>query len=254
VSTATRPTRTEVLARLAGARKSDRGAAAYSRWVNRRLGRHIAASAHLAGLTPNQVSVISAIFTFPAIASLAIFRPGWIVAIAVPVALLIGYAFDSADGQVARLRGGGSPAGEWLDHVFDALKVSSFHVVIAIMWFRFYHLQHAATLLIPLAFVVVTSVFFFALMLSDMLRRIAGMKLGGSGVPTASVDPNEAAPALRSWLVLPNDYGLLCLCLILIPLHHAFIIVYTLLLAANTLFLLAGSVRWFREMTALGRG
>src|SRR5206468_3735903 len=116
------PGRREVVIRLAGAQKSNRGAAGYSRWVNRRLGRQIAAVAYLRGLTPNQVSAISAVFTFAAIASLAVFRPDWLLAVLATVALLTGYAFDSADGQLARLRGGGSPAGEWLDHVLDALK------------------------------------------------------------------------------------------------------------------------------------
>lgn len=244
--------RREVLSRLADAQKSSRGAAGYSRWVNRRLGRQIAAIAYLRGLTPNQVSSISAVFTFGAIAALAVIRPSWLLAVLVTAALLIGYAFDSADGQVARLRGGGSVAGEWLDHVLDALKVSSIHLVIAVAWFRFYDLDHAALLLIPLGFAVVSAVFFFAITLSDMLRRIANTRAGGAGVATASVNPNESAPILRSLIVLPNDYGVLCLCMLLISLHTAFIAAYTALFAANALFLLVGSVRWFREMGTLG--
>jgi phosphatidylglycerophosphate synthase len=245
-------TRREVVARLAGAQKSNRGAAGYSRWVNRRIGRQIAAVAYLRGFTPNQVSAISAAFTFAAIASLAVFRPGWMLAVLATVGLLLGYAFDSADGQVARLRGTSSPAGEWLDHVLDALKVSSIHLAVAIAWFRFYDLSHAALLLIPLGFAVVSAVFFFAITLSDMLRRIANARAGGSGVSTATVNPDEKAPVLRSLIVLPNDYGVLCLCMLLIGLHHAFITAYTTLFAANVLFLVAGSVRWFREMRALG--
>jgi phosphatidylglycerophosphate synthase len=244
-------TRREIVARLASAQKSNRGAAGYSRWVNRRAGRQLAASCYLVGLTPNAVSLISALFTFPAIATLAIFRPQWPMAVAVTLALLIGYAFDSADGQVARLSGGGSPAGEWLDHVLDALKVSSIHVVIAIMWFRFYGLGHPALLLIPLGFAVVSPVFFFTLVLSDMLRRVERAKSGGPAVTTSSVDPNEQAPVLRSLIVLPNDYGVLCLSVLLIGLHGAFVTVYTVLFAANLIFLLAGGIRWFREMRTL---
>jgi phosphatidylglycerophosphate synthase len=246
-----RPTRREVVARLAGAQKSNRGAAGYSRWVNRRAGRQIASVAYLVGLTPNQVSAISGLFTFSAIAALAVFRPTWPVAVAVTLALLIGYAFDSADGQVARLRGGGSAAGEWLDHVLDALKAATLHLAIAIAWFRFYDLSHAAQLLIPLGFAAVSSVFFFALILSDMLRRIARLGAGESGVTTASVNPDERAPVLRSLIVLPNDYGVLCLAMLLLSLHSTFIVVYSVLLAANTAFLLAGCVRWFREMQTL---
>jgi phosphatidylglycerophosphate synthase len=243
--------RAEIVRRLAGAQKSNRGAAGYSRWVNRRLGRQIAAVAYLRGLTPNAVTAISATFTFAAIIVFATVRPVWASAIPVALGLVLGYAFDSADGQVARLRGGGSPQGEWLDHVFDALKASAFHIAVAVMWFRFYHLRHAATLLIPLGFAVVMSVFFFAMVLSDMLRRIARAQAGATAVTTASLNPDEAAPVLRSLIVLPNDYGVLCLVMVLTPLHTAFVVVYTLLFAANVLFLLAGCARWFVEMGRL---
>jgi phosphatidylglycerophosphate synthase len=251
VTTTPPASRREIVRQLARAQKSNRGAAGYSRWVNRRLGRQLAALAYLGGLTPNQVSAISALFTFPAIAALAVFRPTTLLAVIATLALLLGYAFDSADGQVARLRGGGSPSGEWLDHVLDSLKVSSFHIAVAIMWFRFYGLSHAALLLIPLAFTVVSAVFFFALILTDMLRRIERANAGASSVSTASVDPDERAPVLRSLMVLPNDYGVLCLALLLVPVHALFVVVYSALLAANLLFLLAGCLRWFREMTAL---
>lgn len=240
--------RRAALVRLAGAQKSSRGAAGYSRWVNRRAGRQIASVAYVVGLTPNQISALSAVFTFASITALAVFHPSWYLAVAVSLGLLIGYAFDSADGQVARLRGGGSPAGEWLDHVLDALKASTFHLAVAISWFRFYDLRHEGALLIPLAFAATSAVFFFAMILSDMLRRIARLQSGGSSVTTASVNPNESAPVLRSLIVLPNDYGVLCLAMLLISLHTAFIAVYTVLLAANVLFLLVGCVRWFREM------
>lgn len=250
MASSTRPRRAEVVTRLAAAQKSNRGAAGYSRWVNRRLGRQIAALAYLTRLTPNQVSVISAVFTFSAIITLAAVRPGWAWAIAITVVLLIGYAFDSADGQLARLRGGGTPAGEWLDHVLDALKASSFHLAVVIMWFRFYHLEHPAALLIPLGFTVVSAVFFFAMILTDMLRRVGRASMGGTTVTTSSVDPNEPAPILRSLIVLPNDYGVLCLCMILAPAHELFVIVYSIMFASNALFLLAGATRWFRELAS----
>jgi hypothetical protein len=246
-----RPSRREVVARLAAAQKSNRGAAGYSRWVNRPLGRQFAAMAYLAGLRPNQVSVISACFTYAAIVLVACLRPAWPVAVAVVVLLVVGYALDSADGQVARLSESGSVAGEWLDHVLDAIKIATFHGAIAISWFRFFHLHHAGWLLVPLGFGAVNAVFFFALILSDLLRRIDRVKAGGTSVTTASVNPDEHASVLRSLIVLPNDYGLLCLTMVLLPLHRTFMGVYTVLAAANALFLLAGLCRWFREMRGL---
>lgn len=252
--TPTRPTRRDVVARLAAAQKSNRGAAGYSRWVNRPLGRQFAAIAYLAGLRPNQVSAISACFTYAAIAGIACLRPTLPVAVVVVVLLVLGYALDSADGQVARLAQNGSIAGEWLDHVLDALKIATFHGAVAISWFRFFGLSHAGWLLVPLGFGAVSSVFFFALILSDLLRRVERVRAGGTAVTTASVNPDEAASVLRSLVVLPNDYGVLCLTMILLPLHRTFMAVYTVLAAANGLFLLAGLYRWFREMRGLGRG
>lgn len=248
----TATTHRELVQRLAAKGKSNRGAAGYSRWVNRRLGRHLAAVSYRVGLTPNQVSLISGVFTFPALAAVALVRVGWLVDTLVVVALLLGYAFDSADGQLARLRGGGSYAGEWLDHVLDALKMSSVHLVIAIAWFRFYDLVHPADLLVPLGFCVVSVVFFFALLLADLLRRIELARSGAPPSAAPNLDSNAPAPVLRSLVVLPNDYGLLALSLLLLPAPTAFRIVYSLLFAANLLFLLTGSVRWFREMARLG--
>ena len=203
--------RRDVVHRLAGARKSNRGAPGYSRWINRPVGRQFAALAYLAGRTPNQVSLLSGVFTFAGIAVLAIFPPGWAIAVIVPALLLIGYGLDSADGQLARLRGGGSFAGEWLDHVLDALKASSFHLAIAVLWFRHFHLDHPTLLLVPLGFAVVDSTLFFAALITDLLRRVARAAAGQSAVTTASVDPNETAPMIRSLISLPNDYGVMCL-------------------------------------------
>src|SRR3954469_550823 len=253
-SAVTRPRRREIVAQLAAAQKSNRGAAGYSRWVNRPLGRQFAAVAYLAGLRPNQVSLLSAGFTYAAIVLVATVEPTWPVSIAITVLLVIGYALVSAGGQVARLSRSGSVAGEWLEHVLDAIKIATFHVAIAIAWFRYFDLPSDGWLLVPLGFGAISSVFFFALILTDLLRRLDRVKGGGTSVTTASVDPNEAAPILRSLVVLPNDYGLLCLVLVLLPLHRTFTAVYAFLAAANALFLAAGLYRWFREMCRLGAG
>ena len=53
----------DVVRRLSAAQKSGKGAPAYSRYVNRRLGRRFAAAAYLAGMRPNQVTVVSAVFS-----------------------------------------------------------------------------------------------------------------------------------------------------------------------------------------------
>ena len=103
----------DTVRRLAAAQKSGRGAPAYSRFVNRKLGRLFAAAGFHLGLTPNGITVISAAFSFSGLVLLAAMRPSWWLGFAVTALLVLGYALDAADGQLARLRGGGSVTGEW---------------------------------------------------------------------------------------------------------------------------------------------
>lgn len=242
--------RREVVSRLAAAQKSNRGAGAYSRLINRPLGRQIASVAVVGGMSPNQVSLISAAFSYAGIVLIAVVRPGAVVGVVIALLLMVGYAFDSADGQVARVTGRGSVAGEWLDHVIDAAKIVALHCAIAICWYRFFDVGRGM-LLVPLGYAVVASVFFFAIVLADMLRRIARVTAGGSAVTTASVSPHEAAPWLRSLVALPYDYGVMCIVLVFLGAHSLFVVIYTALFAVNALSLVAGCARWFREMRTL---
>ena len=123
ITDASVPTFTSSLEELRSAQKGRKGAPPYSLFVNRPLGRVFAAAANVLGLRPNQVTMISACFTFAAIALLAIGPATWWVGVLVAVGLVLGYALDSADGQLARLQGGGSLTGEWLDHMIDSVKV-----------------------------------------------------------------------------------------------------------------------------------
>jgi len=158
------------LTELRAQQKTSKGAPAYSRFVNRPVGRRLAALAYVAGLGPDQVTALSALATFTGIGLVAFAPPSVPLGLAVAVLLVLGYALDSADGQVARLRGGGSPAGEWLDHVVDALKLGLLHVAVVVSWYRHFEVPDTA-LLIPLGFLVVQSVLFFAMILTDSLRR-----------------------------------------------------------------------------------
>jgi len=240
--------------RLAFAQKGSRNAPAYSRWVNRPLGRRFAALAYVAGLTPDRVTGISACFTFAGIGLVAATEPGPALGVLIAVLLVIGYALDSADGQLARLRGGGTPRGEWLDHVTDAVKNASLHLAVVICWYRsadaelFGH-QSTSLLLIPLAYAVVWSTQFYAKSLTDQLR----LQHGGPAHPTTPEGVAEAAPWIGSLLTLPNDYGLLCLAFATIGVPVVFTPLYLLLLVASTLFLIASLRRWSRELRAHGR-
>jgi phosphatidylglycerophosphate synthase len=229
---------------LAGSQKSSRGAPAYSRFVNRKLGRVFAAIGWRLGMTPNQITIISAIFTYAAIAVIAIAPTRWPYSVLIVLLLVIGYALDAADGQLARLRGGGSLAGEWLDHVADAIKSSTLHAAVLICWFRFYHLP-APVLLVPLGYQAVTAVFFFGMILTDMLRRV---NRGSQAIIIRQTGPTSP---IYSLAVVPADYGLLCLLFIVLWWHPVFFVLYTLLFIANFFIVVAAMIRWFRELRRL---
>lgn len=232
------------VARLAGAQKSSKGAPAYSRFVNRPLGRVVAAVAYRLGLTPNGVSAISGTFSLAGILVLAVVRPTPATALAISALLVTGYAFDAADGQLARLRGGGSLAGEWLDHMIDAAKVSSLHIAVAVAVYRWFGVGDG-WVLVPLGFTVVAAVFFFGMILNDQLRRQRGLG-ARPGAPATS--------PLRSLAAVPTDYGVLCLAFLLLGAPRAFLVSYTVLFAGTTAYLLAALVAWFRQMQELDRG
>lgn len=240
------------LARLTSAQKpAARSAPAYSRFINRRLGRYLAAGAYTVGLTPNAVTGISALFTFTSLALLIAFPPSLWLGVAVAGGLLIGYAFDSADGQLARLTGASSPAGEWLDHFVDSIKASALPLALLIGFYRFESVP-VPWLLVPLVGTVVSAVLFFAMILTEQLRRahssqpLAAAGSSNSGMP-------GAGGWVRSVLVAPMDYGVLCLSFVLLGWLPAFLVVYTVIIAATTLFLALAAVKWFRELSRTER-
>ena len=71
-----------------------------------------AALANTLGMNPNQVSILSALFSLTGIVGIATLEPSPTASVLIAVALVLGYAIDSADGQLARLQFGGSVAGE----------------------------------------------------------------------------------------------------------------------------------------------
>ncbi|GEK19054.1 CDP-alcohol phosphatidyltransferase [Cellulomonas persica] len=229
----------EAYARLVAAQKTAaRGAPAYSRYVNRRLGRFLAAWAYSRGLSPNQVTGLSALATFTGIALLALLpQTLWLGAV-VAALLVLGYALDSADGQVARLSGTSSQAGEWLDHVVDSTKVVTLPLALLVGLARFGELGDG-WLLIPLLHAVVGTVLFFAMILTEQMRRARG---------TTSVAEPGAAGRLRALLLVPTDYGVLCVSFLLLGFPLVFLSVYGLLVVCTTLFLVAALVKWFREL------
>lgn len=235
--TASTESYTDVLARLHAAQKPSAGVPLYLRAVNRPLGGRLAALGVVVGATPNTMTGISAALSAAGIVLLAALPPSWPLGVAVAAALLAGYAFDSADGQLARLRGGGSAGGEWLDHVVDAVKTCLLHsaVLVAV------HLREPAAplalLLVPLLFLTAAITIAFGTMLRDQLLR---------GRPRAAAPDS----ALRSALLLPVDHGTLCLTFLLLGHWTAFLVAYTVLAVLNGLFALRNMRRCYVALTA----
>ena len=228
----------ENLQALHSAQKSGAGVPAYTRWVNRRAARIIAATAASLGLTPNQVTGLSAGLSAAGLAVLLIAGPQWWSALLCAVLLAAGYVFDSADGQVARLNGAGSPAGEWLDHVVDAARTPAIHLSIAVAVF-----MHRPDLLwaggAAMAFAVLSAAQFMSQILAEQLVRSSG--------------PEETSgPQLKQSLVLlPTDTGVLCWCFALWAFPPAFAVVYTGLFALNLVHAAASMLRKHRKLTSI---
>jgi len=232
----------EALIELKGKQKTSKGAPAYSLLVNRRLGRFFAAVAYVLRRTPNQVTALSGLCSFTAIVMIAAMNPTPASSVLVCLLLVVGYALDAADGQLARLQGGGSVSGEWLDHVVDAIKIVTLHLAVLINWYRF----SATTdlrLLVPLVFTAVSAVTFFVIILNDQIRRAqrntTEMLLQGEG----------KSSRLYSLAVMPTDYGLLCLVFVALFWQSGFFWMYSALMAASLIFLALALVKWFREMS-----
>lgn len=226
----------EAVERLQAAQKSGAGVPAYLRWVNRPAGRRLAALAYLLRLTPNHVTALSGLVSLVGVLLIAVLDPTWLVSTVATLALLVGYALDSADGQLARLLGGGGPAGEFVDHVVDAVRQPLVHLGIAgSLYFRA-DLEQTWPALVALGFSVLTSAWFFAQILADKL------------LPSGSRSPGAQAPAWMSFVKAPYDVGTLYLLVLLLPLATLFVALYTAL-AVFTLAVAALSVR--RKYVAL---
>ncbi|MEV6162701.1 CDP-alcohol phosphatidyltransferase family protein [Streptomyces sp. NPDC052052] len=233
-----------VLRELRGAQKTAKGVSLYSRYVNRPAGRLLAAGAYRIGLTPNQVTLTSAAFTFSALAAVALVRPSWGLAVAVYAGLVLGFALDSADGQLARLTGTGGPDGEWLDHVVDCAKMILVHTAVLISFRRFFALPAEGWLLLPLGFLFTAVLTFCAGLLREQL---------GSKAAPATADGSASAHVsrIRAVALLPADYGVFCLVFLLLGDPAAFRIGYLVLAAVHAMFLMAFLAKWFGELRAL---
>ncbi|WP_228528915.1 CDP-alcohol phosphatidyltransferase family protein [Arthrobacter gandavensis] len=192
-------------------------------------------------MSPNQVTALSALSTFSGIGMIVAVQPTFLSSLTVSLLLILGYALDSADGQLSRLTGRGSMAGEWLDHTVDAFKVGSIHLTFLVCWWRFYDLE-AKWLLLPLLFQVLATVHFFSGLLMDQLRR--SLRAAGK----APGDGNRSSSLLYSLAVLPTDFGIICVLSLLLFVPWLFAGLYMFLLACTAAFLVLALGKWYREV------
>lgn len=227
------------LASLEHAQKPGGGVPAYMRWVNRRAARTIAAAAAVAGLTPNAVTAISAALSAAGLAVLLVAPPSWHVGIVVAILAALGFAFDSADGQLARLTRASGPAGEWLDHVVDAIRTPAVHlcVGVAILVSR---PELAWLVPVAFAFAILSTGQFSSQLLAEQLMR------GRGG------DRPEPSGVRKSILLLPTDTGVLCWIFALWGGPLWFGAAYAALFALNVVHVAASMRRKYARLQAAG--
>ncbi len=230
----------DTLAALGAAQKPGHGVPAYTRWVNRRLARYFAAAAVKFGITPNGVTAISSAFSLAGLLVLVLAEPTFLTALLVCLLFALGYALDSADGQVARVTGASSPAGEWLDHVVDSIRVPSIHMVVLVGFIKYQdHWPSSSWGLwcLPMAFAVQTVGHFMSQILAEQLRR------------NRKTSAPPAGGTMRSFLNLHMDAGTLCWIFIFWGWGWGFIVVYGLLFLANLATTLLSMRRKFTSLS-----
>ena len=228
---------------LTKAQKPPRGVSLYSRFVNRRLGRMFAALSAYLGMSPNGVTAVSGLMTAAAVVLIAAAPPTLSVGITVAVLLVLGFALDAADGQLARLLERGSPAGEWLDHVVDAAKSVALHGAVLITAYR--HFDVSTTwLLLPMGYQVLAVVVFAAGTLRELLGRLSGRH---------AAPPPARRPWWNAVALLPVDFGILALAFVTLAWPQVFVLVYSILFLANLLVGATLLLKWMRELSALAR-
>lgn len=218
---------------LDAAQKPGVGVPAYTRWVNRRVARYLCAAAERVGLTPSVVSVLSILVTLAGLgAFIGLYRTPLLAGALAAILLALGYALDSADGQLARLQQTSSLQGEWLDHTLDAIRMPAVHLSIAAGFL----MQGAPVLaVVAAAYSAIASASFLSQNLGGLLRDRAQAQ---------RVDVRRH----QSWLLLPADPGILCWTFVLWAVLPLFSLVYLALFTANALhFILSARRRW-REL------
>jgi phosphatidylglycerophosphate synthase len=231
------------LTELRLAQKSPRGTAAYSRHINRPAARRVAALLNMVSFTPNMATAVSALLSAAGLVLAAVIRPTPLVGVIVALLLAAGYVMDSVDGQLARLRGGGSFSGEMLDHAVDCVKTVGIHLTVLISWFRFPPTKSSEWLLVPIGFQIIDVLIFFGVVTMPLLRRLHDRDL-----TVQSSNGIRPEHPLRRWALLPTDYGIFCWMFALLGWPLLFVIAYCAMFLVNVVVLFPVLAKWRWEL------
>lgn len=225
------------------AQKRSKGVPIYTLYFNRPVGRVIAAASPIQ-VTPNMLTAAGAILTYLAIFLLMFFADGTGVWVVVGLLLISGFFFDSADGQLARLRKSSSLSGEWLDHVLDSGRIAFIHM--ATLWFLIRNEVASPTAVVAVCtfFGVAAVVVFFGGTLFEKLFPVSNdAKEGGTDRGGVS-----RKVLFRSVMMIPVDYGFLCWVFILVPWPTLFFALYALVGIVNIIITLMLLAKWYRAL------
>lgn len=243
---------------LKRAQKTKKGAPLYLLYVNRPAGRAVAASLRGTRITPNAVTWTGAALTYGTLIWLALWAQPTPLAAAAGVLLAVGYALDSADGQLARLQGSSSAYGEWLDHLLDNGRMTVMHVAAFCFLVRTTDYDAVLLALGCGAFLLASSLIFFGGILFDQLARnartdpVPAAGNGRSGQASVTGDASADRRLLvRSVVMLPVDYGVTCLAFLLVPMPSVFLTAYLVLAAAHVLIGAAFIRHWRAKLLRL---
>lgn len=225
------------LGSLGRAQKPGGGVPAYTRWINRGIGRLLAAVAYTRGISPNTLTVLSALASLIGLAILVSVGPHPLLGFAVAVLLAFGYALDSADGQVARLSHSGSRRGEWLDHVVDAIRTPTIHLCILVALWRWTDAP-AWLLVMTMVYAVISVGQFMSQILAEQLSPEAAR-------------PAESGGRLRSLMLLPIDMGAVCWMFVAWGFPPAFAVVYTAMFTLNCAYGIVSMRRKYQRLAGL---
>src|SRR5690606_40748873 len=129
------------------------------------------------------------------------------------------------------------PAGEWLDHVVDAIRTPAIHLTVAVSV-----MLHRSDLL----WLAIISLCFTVLSVGQFMSQILAEQL----VRNTGGEEPERGGTRKSLLLLPTDTGVVCWSFALWMLPLLFAVVYTVLFAIALVHSAASMRRKYLKLAA----